>query len=441
MGAPSQSESPLRNYQIYVKQLRALVAAVGTRHSPELDGPVHAALDGQAADSLRRLVPLTELRRDGIFLTGSELAQTAVRRLVPTLDARSVILDPTCGAGDLLLACVKALPAMSSLSRTMKAWERQLVGRDLHPELLEAARLRLLLAAMRLFPGARVRRQTVEHPLFPKIRVGCGLTDSSYEGATHLVMNPPFTAISASDSCSWARGQVNSAAVFLEHALRRSRPGTRIAAILPDVLRSGSRYRKWRRLVEQLAEIEHLEIGDQFNRWTDVHVFLLNLRIPQRTVASASTTTWTCPSRKDRLEERFAVRIGPVVDYRDPHEGRKHSFIRSRDLPPWGNLCRVSRTRRFSGTLIAPPFIAIRRTSRPGDTHRAVGTLVVGNSLFAVENHVICLVPHHGGEGSCRAALRNLQDPRTTEWLDQRIRCRHLTVRALAELPWWNDAS
>jgi len=435
--------SPLCGYQSYVEELRALVAKTARgESSPDLEASILAALDGQAAESLRSLVPLETLRHDGIFLTGSELAHRAVRGILPTLDASSVILDPTCGASDLLLACVGSLPAERSVAQTLRAWGAQLVGRDLHSELLEVARLRLLLAVVQRFPGSRVSRRTLEGPLFPGIQTGCGLSDGIYETATHLVMNPPFTTTPAPDFCDWASGQASNAAVFLEHALRRTKPGTRIAAILPDVLRSGSRYERWRQLVERLAQIEHLEIGEQFNRWTDIHVFVLNLCVRQRvTTSSKRAGTWTRRAAESRLGDRFEVRIGPVVDYRDPHEGDEHPFIEPRDLPPWETISRISRTRRFSGSLITPPFIAVRRTSRPGDPHRAVGTLVLGKSPIAVENHVICLIPRRGGQRSGRAGLRNLRDPKSTKWLDERIRCRHLTVRALTELPWWSEVS
>lgn len=441
MGTPEAS--PLCGYQSYVEELRTLVAkAARGESSPDLDTSILAALDGQAAESLRSLVPLETLRHDGIFLTGSELANRAVRRILPTLDASSVILDPTCGASDLLLSCVGSLPTKRSVAHTLRAWEAQLVGRDLHPELLEAARLRLLLAVLQRFPGSRISPRTLTRPLFPEIQTGCGLTGGFYKNATHLVMNPPFTLMPAPDSCDWTSGHVSTAAVFLEQALRHTRPGTRIAAILPDVLRSGSRYVRWRQLVERFAQIELLEIGDQFDRWTDIHVFVLNLRVGQRTTTpSQHVGTWTGPSGGSCLGDRFAVRIGPVVDYRDPHEGDEHPFIQSRDLRAWDTISSISRTRRFSGTLITPPFIAVRRTSRPGDPHRAVGTLVIGESPIAVENHIICLTPLRGGQRICRAALRNLRDPQSTGWLDERIRCRHLTVRALTELPWWSKFS
>jgi hypothetical protein len=34
--------------------------------------------------------------------------------------------------------------------------------------------------------------------------------------------------------------------------------------------------------------------------------------------------------------------------------------------------------------------------------------------------------------------VARLKDPRTTTWLNERIRCRHLTVGAVRDLPWWN---
>jgi hypothetical protein len=107
---------------------------------------------------------------------------------------------------------------------------------------------------------------------------------------------------------------------------------------------------------------------------------------------SDCTLDWIHRSEESRLGDRFAVRIGSVVDYRDRHEGGEHPFIHSRDLPRWGTLSRISRTRRFAGRLVEPPFVAVRRTSRPGDAHRAIGTLVLGESPVAVENHVICLI-------------------------------------------------
>jgi hypothetical protein len=93
--------------------------------------------------------------------------------------------------------------------------------------------------------------------------------------------------------------------------------------------------------------------------------------------------------------------------------------------------------RNFQGTTYAAPFVAVRRTSRPGDKKRAVGCIISGDQRVAVENHLIVLVPHDGSLKTCKQLLERLKCDKTDSWLDKRIRCRHLTVKALADLPWW----
>ena len=99
----------------------------------------------------------------------------------------------------------------------------------------------------------------------------------------------------------------------------------------------------------------------------------------------------------------------------------------------------VSNNRRFEGRVFSPPFVVVRRTSRPGDKHRALGTIINNARPVAVENHLLVLLPKDGTVKACRELLRVLRKPQTTQWLDQYIRCRHLTVSALADLPWWSD--
>ena len=76
------------------------------------------------------------------------------------------------------------------------------------------------------------------------------------------------------EHCNWSKGKINSAAIFLETCIKYSTTGTRIVAILPDVLRSGSRYDKWREIVSQNNEID-IKIVGRFDSKTDVDVFLL----------------------------------------------------------------------------------------------------------------------------------------------------------------------
>lgn len=58
----------------------------------------------------------------------------------------------------------------------------------------------------------------------------------------------------------------------------------------------------------------------------------------------------------------------------------------------------LAAPRQLAGTVFAPPFVAVRRTSGPRDRSRA-----------------------------------------TDAWLNRRIRCRHLTTSAVAGIPWWDE--
>jgi hypothetical protein len=433
----------VKAYSGFSTSLDALLGeAAETPWSSDLRVRIADALDGQAAMELRRLVPLATLRADGIFFTSSDLARRAVQNLLPTFGPDSVILDPACGAGDLLIACAAGLPVAKERKETLRLWGSCLAGRDLHPELIETARRRLLLRSLALDATDPPPLPARLEGAFPGLQSRCGLSDQQIiAAATHIVMNPPFGMVPAPPACAWGTGKVNMAALFLETVLLAARPGTRIVAILPDVLRSGSRYRKWRELVSERAGLERLEILGRFDRWADVDVFLLELRALGPSEES-SRRPWRVGGRPMGacIGDHFESCIGPVVDYRDPHTGPFHPFIHSRDLPPWKMVREIPRHRRFDGRVLNPPFVAIRRTSRPGDRHRAIGTVIAGSRPIAVENHLIVLRPKDGTVKACRELLGILKDERTTRWLDERIRCRHLTVAALDELPWWHGA-
>jgi hypothetical protein len=81
----------------------------------------------------------------------------------------------------------------------------------------------------------------------------------------------------------------------------------------------------------------------------------------------------------------------------------------------------------------------IRRTSRPGDNFRAIGSIINLKEKVAVENHFIVLQPKDSTLNTCKRAMKVISSKKTTRWLNKRIRCRHLTVSSLKELPWWSD--
>jgi hypothetical protein len=428
----------MKAFSKYVEELRQLSKAFRTARPPaeRESAAIAAALDGGAARALRRLVDLEDLRSQGAFFTGSELSKRAARLLGKTLSSRSVILDPACGAGDLLLACAEDLPKPKLARARLPRWESQLHGRDLNSAFVEAARLRLALLAARhkIFPDRSSTRNR-----FPCVTVACGMSDTAAIGAaTHIVLNPPFTLRQAPEGCSWASGLVNSAAVFLHSILGAARPGTEIVAILPDVLRSGWRYKAWRKEVQRACHLRHIGLGGQFDPHTDVNVFLLHLKVRRKPgKRTRGSHAWKAPRSAQRsVHEAFEVSVGPVVDYRDPHRGQWQKFIRSKALAPWTELENISTHRRFGGRLLRSPFVAVKRTSRPEDTHRAVGTLVNLDERAAVENHVLVLRPKDGSVKTCRRLLQVLADPQTSARLNKRIRCRHLTVGVLRELPW-----
>ncbi len=428
----------MKAFSKYVEELRQLAKASRRPVPPGEDElpAIAAALDGGAGRALRRLVNVEDLRQQGAFFTGSELSKRAARLLGKTLDGRSVILDPACGAGDLLLACADLLPTPRRVSARLPRWEVQLHGRDVSPDFVEAARLRLALLAGRhgIIPDRAAATNR-----FHGVKVACGMADAAaITAATHIVLNPPFTLGIAPKGCCWASGLVNSAAVFLDSVLDVAQSGTEIVAILPDVLRSGARYRAWRREVQRRCHLRFVGLGGQFDPQTDVNIFLLHLTVRLKPkVRPTGLRAWKAPrTAQQTVKDMFNVSVGPVVDYRDPHRGQWQKFIRSKTLVPWTQLLALSTHRRFEGRLLPSPFVAVKRTSRPDDAHRAVATLVNLDAPAAVENHVLVLQPKDGSVSSCKRLMKLLADPKTSVRLNQRIRCRHLTVGVLGELPW-----
>src|SRR4051812_47203593 len=101
----------MKAFGSYVQSLKQLyMGAVVSGATSRLASELYAALDGGAGKELRRLVPLDDLRATGTFFTGSGLATKVAERILPTVGKGAKILDPGCGAGDLLLACAKRLP-------------------------------------------------------------------------------------------------------------------------------------------------------------------------------------------------------------------------------------------------------------------------------------------------------------------------------------------
>lgn len=435
--SPSSAElyESTKNYSKFNQTLQMLCAEVAAQNYPGMSRMQITGVD--LMRELRNIFSITELRESGSFFTGDALAAEAVSKFDQPITPSSIILDPTCGAGNLLLASSKKLPIRSTLKDSLRLWGQVLTGLDVFPEFVETTKLRLILEAYQR--GAVPNGDTIDElkSLFQHIRQGDALLETEcYSKATHVIMNPPYGLTLASQGCSWGGGKINAAGIFVEHMLDNVVENTSLVAILPDVLRSGSRYGHWRVLVD--SGVSHnIHIVGRFDHKTDVDVFLLSGNI-RKVQPTASQKVWEnnefASSRK--LADHFTILVGPVVQYRDQEEGASYPYIFPRMLPKWEELSSFDYIRQFRGRVIQPPFVAIRRTSSPSDTHRALATIICGNSPVAVENHLIVAVPNEGGLKECRRLLKILRHPQTNEFLNNRIRCRHLTVGAVKDIPW-----
>lgn len=435
MGGPQPAT--MEAFQSVVLQLRILAEAT-IRKEPvqEAEFTIDQALNGGPSTALRRLIAVSDLRATGTFFTGRSLADRLVSKLGGVLPRAASVVDPACGAGDLLLACVRQLPVERTLSATLENWGQRIYGFDISPEFIEAARIRLVLQAVAR--GVEIDRLIDFESVLPGVQVKDGLASWELpDGPACIVLNPPYTAAIAPEGCSWGSGKVSLAAVFIEHCLRSVPHGSTIAAILPDVLRSGSRYDRWRKVIAGISEQVSLDLDDQFDSSTDVHVYTVVMT--SRAIVAHIPASPNSPLEARTVGDDFDVNVGAVVPHRDEEIGPVYPYLHARSVPRWATCIEIMETKAFQGRAFTPPFVVVRRTSRPEDAHRAVASVVVGDSPIAIENHLIVLTPKSRDVTDCYRLLNNLYLGHTSEWLNQQIRCRHLTVRALRNLPWWGE--
>jgi type I restriction-modification system DNA methylase subunit len=235
------SQANMQAYLPYVQQLEDLVSvSLSVTNTSLPDAQIRFALDGQPSQQLRDLINLQDRRETGDFFTSSQLRNQTIGLISETLDSTSVIIDPACGVGDLLIACAQNLPCSQDISATVHTWGNQIRGFDIHPEFIRVAKVRLLLTAIRRgIPRGPVELPPLEE-IFPHVKVGNGLGASGeINQASHIVLNPPYGTMQSPSNCNWTSGKVSMAAVFLAECLAHARQDTHLVAILPDVLRTG----------------------------------------------------------------------------------------------------------------------------------------------------------------------------------------------------------
>ena len=400
-----------------------------------LSAPV---LDGQAAAKLRQTTPTTVRRAHGAFFSDSNLRARALANWSPIDELGGPILDPAMGGGDLLIEVAKRLPVEEDVASTVLLWGERLHGRDIDPQFVRLAKARLvLLASARCTSPANSPDIRLEDAL-PGITVGDGLELLNRGSpASHIVMNPPFTLYDAARSTAWANGRTNLAAAFLAAAVDRAETGTLLAAILPDVIRTGTRYEKLRALVSERLTQADVGAYGQFDRWTDIDVFILRGSVSKDGNGSSEIEWWSS-SEGETVADRFHVHVGPVVPHRDNESSVQRPYLHARETPTAGTFDSLKAPRRaFEKRLFSPPFVVVRRTSRPGERLRGSGTIILGSEGVLVENHLIVLQPKNSSRDACEKLVQMLKSKQAKQWLDGRIRCRHLTTRALSEMPWF----
>ncbi|HUU28965.1 MAG TPA: N-6 DNA methylase [archaeon] len=434
----------MKQFQAYIDHLENLLEQLKeTKHPEDFDHAIAHALDGQPSKELRRLVPLDNIRSTGAFFTSSTLAEHALLPVLQNISKDAIFLDPASGAGDLLIACAKHLPKDSNLTDTLHKWGKRLFGCETQKEFVKACKLRLMLAAIQRVAKNNITSLSELDRFLPGIKCQSGLDNSEiFKVVNHIVINPPFKLVESPQECQWANGSVNYAAVFMHHCIFNAEPGTHVVAILPEVLRSGARYSKWRKFVESKCFINRVELFGQFDKWADVDVFILDAKIRNRR-SNRINSDWGYPQSKAKktIKDFFKVSVGSVVPHRDEKKGNWFPYISARDIPAWDTVTEINKRLRFLGTTFTPPFVVVRRTSRPSDKYRAVGTIIENQRSIAVENHLIVLEPRDGTVSSCKKLIKILKKTETNEWLNKRICCRHLTVSAISDIPWEGLAS
>ena len=422
----------MQGYGKYVLELEHLLQKDLVANSEDIT----RALNGHAYSALRNLVSLSSLRSSGAFFTGHEIAEQLADRAKEDIQHGTPFVDPACGAGNLLVAAARHLPLCSSLASTLSLWSEVIHGIDMHPEFIEATKLRLILLAKQrgnfasqhskmdnIFPNIRCANTLSAHTIFPSVPV--------------VLLNPPYHGMTAPDSCTWGKGSVSAAAVFLEHVVRNTPSDGRIYALLPEVLRCGSRYQLFRECLGKSVEIVFEKSFGVFDKWTDIDVFAAEMHVlGDAPLQEAMPAFIQKGNAVETIENRYHIHVGPLVDYRSPETGPEYSYVEAVQATPWAKNFLCTATRKFEGTVFRPPFVVIRRTSRPGDKFRAIGTVIRGDAPVAVENHLLIALPKRGTVKACLELLQVLRQPATNDFLNATMRCRHLTVGAVKNIPW-----
>lgn len=417
----------MNNISNYIFNLKKLIA------NKEIEKICDQTKSSAFDSILRSEINITEMRRMGCFFTGEDLSKIVCETLDNRLDNKSIILDPTCGTGNLLLEASRRMDIKTTLSSTLRDWGTRLWGFDTYLPFITIAKLRLISEALQR--GA-INDCTIEQAcsLLTEIKLQDAM-DINFEQlhkVTHVVMNPPFCSWPISEKKFWGTGKVNAAGIIFQHYLNNLQIHTKISAILPDVLRSGSRYKKFRKFVSTHTK-GYYKIWGRFDAKTDIDVFVLSCIKDN----PEDMDLWdkNPVEHKEILGEFCSINVGPLVAYRAPQEGKVYPYFHPKNTAAWEIISSSSEYRKFTGKVFTPPLVVVKRTSSPRDKYRATASIINMDTDVAIENHLIVIVPHDKSLESCTKIIDTLKSNDTNNFLNDKIRLRHLTINAVKSIP------
>lgn len=376
----------------------------------------------------------SEKKRGGVFFTPEKIAKKLISDVEDLSELR--FLDPACGTGNLLIEIARQLPLSKGLAETLRVWNRHLFGVDINEDFVLLAKRKIVaLARERGAIGSNRLSEGDYVSLLSNIVCADFLAvKDEYKGLIDAVItNPPYSMMPTPNGIDWSSGKVNASAVFVDYCIDLLPPNGRLFAILPDVLRSGSRYGRWRSKLSTSIQLD-TKVHGAFGASADVDVFLL--RGTQVAIEAQIGRGVYADEVAPTVSRYFSVHSGVVVPHRDEFDADEESpYAHAKTLPKWTEVIELPERIRHGGRKFSGPMVVVRRTSSPSDRDRAVATLINCQEPVSIENHLLVLIPVSGNIEDCRRLMVHLRSPDVTRYLNDKIRCRHLTVTAVKSIP------
>ena len=418
-GIEEHLDSVRREFSKQVKQALRLVP--GTTESIQ----ALAECVGYEVGRINTVLGRDRRREGGVFFSGERWADLLTDNSEQHVYRRAI--DPSCGTGDLLISVARRQAGLHQ--STVPPVQLRLAGLELERAFSAIARSRMKALNAFLSVHNAGLKFTSHIRSVDSLSIRWGLRDGDL-----VLMNPPYHRQIAPKWSTLSQSTVSSAAIFVEEALRQMPIDTGLVALVPDVIRSGSSYRRLRQLISDTSSVLAFDPIGRFSNEANVDVAVLSIRKGAGTFMAAPTHQ-ALPT----VGSSFDVRVGPVVPHRSRSGGRPLPFAHAGSIKAWEVLEQPGEEASYACSPIDGPVVLIRRTSSPSDAIRARASVVTSKLPIHVENHLIVCRPHSGGVTQCVALMENLRDPRTTALLNRVIRCRHLTTSSIASLPIWES--